>query len=59
MIKLGIIAKKNKIYTDYTDKNICLNDVALVIYELEKIKKELLNKKFKLDLRIDSDDKYI
>ena len=57
MIKLEIIIKNNKIYTDHSIKDICLNDVALILYEFEKIKEELLKKKFKLDLRIDSNGK--
>jgi hypothetical protein len=55
MIKLGIIVKKGRLFTDYSDKDICLNDVALLVYELEKIKGEMMKKKFKLDLRIDEE----
>ena len=55
MIKLGIIIKKGRIFTDYSDKDITLNDVALLFYELENLKKELMKKKFKLDFRIDEE----
>jgi hypothetical protein len=58
MMKLGILTKKGKIYTEYSEKNVCLNDAALMLYELEKTKKELLKKKFKLELRIDHNKEF-
>jgi len=52
MIKLIIITKDGKITTQYQDEDIVLNDVALMIRELEKIKKELLELEFEKDFEL-------
>ena len=52
MIKINLLAKDGKIATDYKDKYVTLNDVSLIIYELERIKQELLEKDFDVDFEV-------
>jgi len=56
MIEIKLVAKEGKIYTDYHDKEICLNDISLIIAEMERIKLELLSKEIESDMRIDYED---
>ena len=46
MLELRIVAKDNKVSTDYKEDELCLSDVALIVYEFERIKKELLGIEF-------------
>lgn len=56
MISIEIRVKGDKIATNYHDDKITMGEVALVIYELERIKRELMDKEFDIDLHIERDE---
>ena len=53
MIKLQIVSNKDKVYTDYDEKDITLTECSLMIRELQKIKLNLIDKDFQSDLLIE------
>jgi len=56
MIDLKIKVKEGKILTDYHERLETLSEVSLLIYELERIKKDLLMKEFPDDFKIEKED---
>lgn len=52
MIKINLEARNGKVYTSYDELDITLNDTALIIREMEKIKLDLLEKEWKKELEI-------
>lgn len=50
MIKVEILTENGNIGVKYDEKNVVVNDIALIMLELERIKKALLEKEFEYDL---------
>lgn len=49
MIDLKVLVKNGKIGTNYNDKECTLNEVSLLVYELQRIIKFLLEKTYEVD----------
>lgn len=46
MIEIKIMVKNGKSMLYYTDEKIVLNEVGLALFELERVKQNLINIKF-------------
>lgn len=53
MIRIVIDVEHRKVYSEYEEHDVTLVDSALVIQEMEKIKKILLEKDFEGELQCD------
>lgn len=56
MIKLQIIVgEDNKIYTSFDEVDLTLNQASMIVYELERIKRDLISKDWEVDFNIKND----
>ena len=55
MIRIGIVVRDNQIHTvfDMDEDRVTLNDAALAVYELERIKRELLDLEFEDTFKVE------
>ena len=52
MIEIGIRVRRDKIETHYRDRGITLQQASLVVMEFERIKLDLLKKKWSTEVDI-------
>lgn len=56
MISVEIRVRGEKILTSYHDDKITMGEVSILLYEFERIKRELMDKEFDIDLHIEKDE---
>lgn len=56
MIKLEILTNGKKIYDSFEHKNLTLEECSLVVFRLEQMKQDLINKEFEIELDITKEE---
>lgn len=55
MINLWITIRDNKIDTSFQEKELNLSEACMLVYELERIKQDLINRDWNVEFKIEED----
>jgi len=55
MIEITIKAENNQVATRFNKKDVVLNDIGMTLFELEKVKKELLEIDIEYDFEVNEE----